>query len=177
MRCVIPLCTLIAAGCMVLSNPVVAGPPDDGDPAAAPQPLRASADVVEAAVVPALLEGTAGGEVTFSVKLEIADGWHLYDHGYVLDPESFYFGIDLMPAEEADLAGFQPSFPPGEPGEFLGEKVSLIYKKAEIAVTVRLPDSVEGLVTVPLVLTVQACDSKLCLQPSFIPLEARVQVE
>lgn len=153
---------------------VPAGSGDEVEPA---RPPRVSADVVKAAVKPALLTAGAGGEVAFKVLLEIADTWHLYDHEYVKDPESFYIGIDLLPGEEADLAGYQAEFPPGKPGEFMGEKVSLLYKRAEIAVSARLPDGATGLVTVPLVLTVQACDDKICLQPSEIALAVQVQIE
>lgn len=190
--------SLLGAVLFFLAAPAIAGPPiaavdsTPGAPAAAtvtPQegPLvalegpargpRVSADVVTATLVPARLTAPAGGEVRFKVRLDIADTWHLYDHSYVHDPESFYYGIDLMPAEGADLAAYQPTFPPGQPGVFLGEKVSLIYKNAEIAVTMTMPESAEGAVSVPLVLTVQACDSRICLQPSDIPLNVAVQIQ
>jgi len=146
--------------------------PADGPP---PRP-RVSADVVEVAVTPAKLTAAAGDEVTFAVQIEIAPTWHLYDHSYVHDPESFYIGIDLMPGEGADLAGYQATFPVGKAGEFMGEPVVMLYGKAAIEVTARLPASATGEVTIPLVLTVQACDDKICLQPSDIALTAVVAV-
>ncbi len=175
----------VAAGLAVALAPLTAPAPTlaaaAGGPGATPggpaQPPRVSADVVSAAAVPASLTAAAGGEVAFKVRLEIADTWHLYDHSYVHDPDSFYIGIDLMPGEEADLAAYEATYPPGKPGEFMGEKVSLLYERVEIAVSARLPESASGQVAIPLVLTVQACDSKICLQPSEMPLAVQVRIE
>lgn len=159
---------------LLTAGPAAAHGPDE--PEASGQP-RVSSDVVRVAAVPPRLETKARGEVRFVVRLDIADRWHLYDHGYAEDPESFYIGIDLMPAEGADLADYQVAYPPGKPGEFMGEKVSLLYGRVEITVALRLPDSAAGEVEVPLVLIAQACDDKLCLQPSEIPLTVKVAVQ
>jgi hypothetical protein len=164
--------TAVALLVIVFAVAALAGP-TDGPP---PRP-RVSADVVAAAVTPTKLAAAAGGEVTFAVQIEIAPTWHLYDHSYVHDPESFYIGVDLMPGEGADLAGYQATFPVGKQGEFMGEPVVMLYGKAAIEVTARLPASAAGEVTIPLVLTVQACDDKICLQPSDIPLTATVAVQ
>jgi len=137
----------------------------------------ASKDVVATTITPAKLTATAGGEVTFTVKLDIADTWHLYDHAYAEDPESFFIGVDFMPGEEANLAGFQAKFPKGEEGEFMGEKVVMLHHHADIEVTIKLPADASGTVELPFVLSAQACDDKICLQPSDVPVPVTVVVE
>jgi hypothetical protein len=138
---------------------------------------RSTADVVTAKVLPAELAAKAGEEVEFQVHLAIADTWHLYDHQYAVDPESFFIGVDLMPAEEANLAGFGAVFPAGEQGEFMGEKVVMLHHEAVIEVSVTLPADASGTARIPFVLTAQACDDKICLQPSEIAVVANVTVE
>jgi hypothetical protein len=164
--CLIVLLTLAAA-------PVLAGP--EAKPGKT-SPPRSSADVVDVSVRPAKLVA-AGGEVTFQVHMDIADTWHLYDHSYTKDPEAFYIGVDLVPGEGADLAGFKAVFPEGETGDFLGEEVVMLHHDADIEVTVMLPDGASGEVEIPLVLSAQACDDKICLRPSDIPVVAKVTVE
>lgn len=138
---------------------------------------RSTADVVSARVTPEKLTGTAGGDVSFKVEMDIADTWHLYDHSYTQDPESFFIGVDLMPGEGANLAGFQAEFPKGEEGEFMGEKVVMVHHHAVIDVTVKLPADASGTVALPLVLSAQACDDKICLQPSDVAVTAHITVE
>ena len=48
----------------------------------------------------------AGGEVSFQVDLAIAETWHLYDHSYAEDPESFFIGVDLGSLGSGTLFGF-----------------------------------------------------------------------
>jgi len=159
--------------------PALAGPAAGAPTAAAGKtsPPRSTADVVKASVRPAELAGAAGGEVRFQVHLDIADTWHLYDHSYAQDPEAFFIGVDLVPGEGANLAAYKAVFPEGETGEFMGEKVVMLHHDADIEVTVMLPGDASGKVTIPLVLTAQACDDKICLQPSDIPVMAEVTVK
>ena len=110
-------------------------------------------------------------------ELDIADTWHLYDHAYAEDPESFFIGVDLMPGEGANLAGFQAKFPKGEEGEFMGEKVVMLHHHADIEVTIKLPADASGTVELPFVLSAQACDDKICLQPSDVAVVANITVE
>jgi len=165
----IPAWTLLL---ILVAGAALAGPTDDQA-----QRPRVSADVVATTVKPAQPSGAAGGEVTFEVWLDIAPSWHLYDHAYTQDPESFYIGVDLMPGEGADLAGYQAKFPVGKEGEFMGEKVVMLHGKAAITVTVKLPEQAQGKVALPLVLTVQACDDKICLQPSDITVDVAIAVQ
>jgi hypothetical protein len=165
--CLIVLLSLIAA-------PVLAGP------AAEPgktSPPRSTADVVDVSVRPAELTAEAGGEVSFQVHLAIADTWHLYDHSYTEDPEAFFIGLDMVPGEDAALAGYKAIFPEGEHGEFMGEKVVMLHHDADIDVTVQLPADASGEVAIPLVVSAQACDDKVCLRPSDIPVTALVRVQ
>jgi hypothetical protein len=162
---------LIIIAILAVSSLALAGPASEQ--AARP---RATEDVVQAKVL-GKPTGKAGGDVTFQVHLAIADTWHLYDHQYTLDPESFYIGVDLVPGEGANLAGFSAVFPAGEEGEFLGEKVVMLHHEAVIEVTAKLPADASGTVSLPLVLTAQACDDKLCLRPSDVPVMASITVE
>ncbi|HOX25744.1 MAG TPA: protein-disulfide reductase DsbD family protein [Candidatus Krumholzibacteria bacterium] len=163
---------LLAATCLLVANLASAG-----SPAEKPKLPRVSADVVKASVTPAEIAAQPGGDAAFTVHLDIADTWHLYDHKYAADEESFYIGVDLLPAEGADLAGFAAKFPDGVPGEFMGEKVVMLHHAADILVSVKLPAETTGTVELPFTLTVQACDDKICLQPSDIPVKAVVKVE
>ncbi len=157
---------------LTCTNLAMAGP--GAEKAAQP---RSTADVVSAKVLPGKLVAQAGAEVGFTVDLKIADTWHLYDHSYAEDPESFFIGVDLMPGEEANLAGFAVKFPKGEEGEFMGDKVIMLHHHAAIEVAVTLPADAEGVVEIPLVLTAQACDDKICLQPSDVTVSAYITVE
>ena len=163
---------MIVIALLTLAGLALAGP----ETGAAERP-RSTADVVKATVLPGQISGTAGEEVTLKVHLEIADTWLLYDHQYAVDPESSFIGVDLMPAEDAVLAGFGVVFPAGDEGEFMGEKVVMLHHTADIEVTVTLPDSDSGEVRIPFILTAQACDDKICLQPSDIVVVANVTVE
>lgn len=163
---------LVVIGLLCLAAFAMAGP--DAKPAAQP---RATEDVITAKVLPAKITAKAGAEVSFKVDLHIADTWHLYDHSYVNDPESFFIGVDLLPGEGASLAGFKAKFPAGEEGEFMEEKVVMLHHHAEIEVTVKLPADASGDIALPLVLSAQACDDKICLQPSDVPVTAHITVE
>ncbi len=163
---------VLVLAAVALATVAVAGPGVEQ-----PQRPRTSADVVKASVRPAELTAAAGGEVVFTVHLEIADTWHLYGHQYAEDPESFYIGVDLMPGEGANLAGWQATFPVGEKGDFDGEMVVMLHHEAAIEVTAKLPADATGTVELPLVLTVQACDSKVCLQPDDVPVLVKVAVQ
>ena len=163
---------MIVIALVALAATAVAGSPDEK--VARP---RSTADVVQAKVLPGGLVGKAGADVELEIHLKIADTWHLYDHQYVLDEESYFIGVNLMPAEDANLAGFGAVFPAGEEGEFMGEKVVMLHHEAVIQVTVTLPDDATGTARIPFVLTAQACDDKICLQPSDIAVVASVTVE
>ena len=163
---------MIAIALVSLIGLAVAGP----ETGAVERP-RSTADVVKATVLPGQISGTAGEDVALKVHLQIADTWHLYDHQYTLDPESYFIGVDLKPAEDADLAGFGVVFPAGDESEFMGDKVVLLHHTTDIEVTVKLPDSASGTVRIPLILTAQACDDKICLQPSEIPVVINVTIE
>lgn len=163
---------LTVVALLALAAAAVAGPATG----AAKRPST-SADVVDVKVVPAGLMAKPGAEVAFTVHMDIADTWHLYDHQYAEDPESFFIGVDLMPGEGANLAGFAADFPVGEPGTFMGDKVVMLHHQAAIMVKVTLPEDAFGTVDVPLVLTAQACDDKLCLQPSDIPVTVSIEVQ
>ncbi|MEZ4387269.1 MAG: protein-disulfide reductase DsbD family protein [Candidatus Krumholzibacteriia bacterium] len=165
---------MILLALLAVSSLSVAADPTTGKAVAQP---RSTADVVTVKVLPAKLAAKAGAEVSFQIDLAIADTWHLYDHRYAEDAESFFIGVDLMPGEEADLAGFRASFPAGKEGEFIGEKVYMLHHQAAIDVTVTLPADAQGEVTVPFVLSAQACDNSICLQPSDIPVLVHVAVE
>ncbi len=119
-----------------VSSLSVAGDATTGKTAAQP---RSTADVITAKVLPAKLTAKAGAQVSFKVDLAIADTWHLYDHRYTEDDESFFIGVDLMPGEDANLAGFQTSFPEGEKGEFIGETVFMLHHHAVIDVSITCP--------------------------------------
>ncbi len=138
---------------------------------------RTSADVVKAKILPGKLVGKAGEAVEFEVHLDITETWHLYDHQYALDPESYFIGVDFMPAEDANLAGFAAVFPAGEEGTFMGDKVVMLHHEATIQVSVTLPADASGSARIPFVLSVQACDDKICLQPSEIAVVANITVE
>jgi len=163
---------LIVVALLSLAGLALAGPA--AEQVARP---RATEDVIDAKILPAKLTAAAGAEVTFKVDMAIADTWHLYDHSYVDDPESFFIGVDLMPDEGANLAGFEAVFPKGDEGEFMGEKVVMLHHHATIDVTIKLPADASGEIAIPFLISAQACDDKICLQPSDVPLTAHITVE
>ena len=138
-----------------------------GTPPAARAQLRDSATVVNATVAPETLRAAVGDPVRLTVTMIIADGWHLYAHG-----DTAYYGINIAGLDSLPLAGVQVAYPAGHAGTFLGEPVTLLAGTEEAVITGYLT----ALPARPLHLELecQACDSKSCLAPAWLPLDVVV---
>ncbi len=146
------------------------------EPAAAPAKPRSTADVVKAVAVPPKLEAKAGATVTFDVKVTIAEHWHLYAHGYAEDPESYYIGIDLTPTEESPVKDVTVVYPDPVKGDFMGDAVMMHEGVQTLKVTAKIPANATGEVTLDLSLAAQACNNKVCLRPSDVPVPVVVKI-
>ncbi len=135
--------------------------------------MKGSADVVKASVQPTVLSSASGQKVSFEVKLDIQERWHLYAHG-----DTNFIGVDLVPSEEFPLEDFQAEYPAGHEKEFFGDMVAMIEGKKVIKASAVVPDSLaKGEYELGLQVTVQACDDKVCLAPAFLPVVVKLTVE
>jgi len=135
--------------------------------------MKGSADVVTVAASPGSVTAAPGDEVSFEVKFEIQDSWHLYSHA-----DTTFIGLDLVPDEDFPLEEFAATYPAGHEKEFFGEKVSVIEGKGTIAITAVVPaDLPAGEHALGLKVTAQACDDKTCLAPAYIPVGLTLLVE
>ncbi|MCK9994997.1 MAG: hypothetical protein KAH56_01820 [Candidatus Krumholzibacteria bacterium] len=135
--------------------------------------MKGSADVVKVSASPADVSSPAGERVSFEIKLDIQERWHLYAHG-----DTNFIGVDLVPAEEFPLEDFQAEYPSGHEKEFFGDMVFMIEGKEVIKASALVPASVaKGEHELNLQVTVQACDDKVCLAPAFLPVVVKLTVE
>ena len=149
-----------AAACLLLiaATAVAAGP-------------RGSADVVEATAAQAVVTAAPGERAAFAVTVTIAPRWHLYAHG-----DTTFIGVDLVPTETFPLQDFRAEYPEGEPGEFFGEKVHMLAGENVITASGVVPAGMTGEQPLELLLTVQACDDRMCLAPAQLPVNLTVKV-
>ncbi len=135
--------------------------------------LKGSADVVKTVAAPASLSSAPGQRVSFEVKLDIQEKWHIYAHG-----DTNFIGVDLVPADEFVLEDFQAEYPAGHEKEFFGDMVAMIEGKDVIKASALVPAGLEkGEYELELAVTVQACDDKTCLAPAFLPVSVKLKVE
>ena len=70
--------------------------------------MKGSADVVKAAAQPGSLSSAPGDTISFDVKLDIQEKWHIYAH-----EDTNFIGVDLVPDEGSVLTYFQAVYPAG----------------------------------------------------------------
>jgi thiol:disulfide interchange protein DsbD len=135
--------------------------------------MRTSADVVAVAPVPAQLAAAAGERVAFQITMNIEKTWHLYAH-----EDTMFIGIDLQPSEGFPLGDLQVDYPAGHEGTFFGETVVMLEGEEVIQASAAVPsDLAAGEHNLELALTVQACDDKVCLAPTDIPVNLKLTVK
>ena len=135
--------------------------------------MKGSADVVKATAQPAALSSASGDTVSFEVMLDIQKKWHIYAH-----EDTNFIGVDLVPDEGFVLQGFQAEYPAGHEKEFFGDMVFMIEGKDVIKASALVPtDLPAGEHELGFSVTVQACDDKMCLAPSDLPVTVKLTVK
>ncbi len=135
--------------------------------------MKGSADVVKASASPSAVSSPAGERVSFEIKLDIQERWHLYAHG-----DTNFIGVDVVPDEEFPLEDFQAEYPPGHEKEFFGDMVFMIEGKEVIKASALVPAELgKGEHELNLQVTIQACDDKVCLAPAYLPVVVKLTVE
>jgi len=135
--------------------------------------MKGSGDVVKASVKPTVVSASAGEKVSFDIKLDIQERWHLYAHG-----DTNFIGVDVVPGEGFPLEDFQAEYPAGHEKEFFGDMVYMIEGKEVIKASAVVPDTLAaGDYELGLQVTVQACDDKVCLAPAFLPVMVKLTVQ
>ena len=135
--------------------------------------MKGSADVVDVEPVSSAVKAAAGQRAQLDVKIDIARSWHLYAHG-----DTMAIGVDLVPDKGFPLADFRAEYPEGHMGEFFGEKVMMLEGKNGIEATALVPAGLApGEHELGLLLTVQACDDKICLAPAKVPVKMTLTIE
>ena len=134
--------------------------------------VKNSADVVKASLVGKSVTAAPGERVQFKIQLDISERWHIYAHG-----DTNFIGVDLVVEEGFPLTDLQVEYPKGHQKEFFGEKVFMIEGKSEITASALVPDSLPtGGHLLALKVTAQACDDKVCLAPTRIPVVLTLMV-
>ncbi len=135
--------------------------------AALGQGMRDSSAVVSVKA-PEAVHADVGGTVSITVDIKIDKGWHLYAH-----TDTTYYGISVTGLDTIPLAAVDVAYPSGHKGKFLGETVTLLEGEEQLTITGILMAELDK----PLVfeLECQACDSKSCLAPAWIPFEVAVK--
>lgn len=131
------------------------------------QGMRDSSTVVTVIADPDTVVAGVGSTVTFTVTLDMQEGWHLYANG---DPT--YYGISFNAPEQSPLANLKVDYPEGHMGKFLGEDVRLLEGKETLTVSGILLVQPEAPIAFEMEL--QACDSSSCLAPAWIPVPLTV---
>jgi hypothetical protein len=113
----------------------------------------------------------SGDEATITVPVQVADG-----HRVQANPASNEFLVPLqLEIEEIDGFAFdEPIYPMGEPYLLEGDDEPLSTYVAEFKVVVRVAvekDTAPGEYVVSGTLHFQACNSRMCLFPSSVPVE------
>ena len=135
--------------------------------------MKGSADVVKATPSPAAVSSAPGERVSFKVKLDIQKKWHIYAH-----EDTNFIGVDLVPDEGFVLKDFQAEYPAGHKKEFFGDMVFMIEGKDVITASALVPAELPaGEHELAFSVTVQACDDKMCLAPSYLPVTVKLTVE
>ncbi len=135
--------------------------------------MKGSADVVAAKAHPTAVSAAAGERVSFEVKLDIGETWHIYAHG-----DTNFIGVDLAPEEGFPLEDFQAVYPAGHEKEFFGDMVVMIEGQDVIKASALVPAALPaGEHELAFSVTVQACDDKVCLAPAFLPVVVKLKVE
>ena len=135
--------------------------------------MKGSSDVVKASASPSAVSSPAGERVSFEIKLDIQERWHLYAHG-----DTNFIGVDVVPDEEFPLDDFQAEYPPGHEKEFFGDMVFMIEGKEVIKASALVPaEMAKGEHELNLQVTIQACDDKVCLAPAYLPVVVKLTVE
>ncbi len=154
----------------VVAGPALAGADQNGSKG---PKFKGSADVVEVAANPTTVTSAPGQRITFDVKIDIREHWHLYAH-----EDTSFIGIDLVPAEGFPLQRLKAQYPAGKEGVFFGEPTVMLEGKQVVKVSALVPGSLaKGEHALDLALTVQACDDKRCLAPADLPLQVSLKVE
>jgi uncharacterized protein YyaL (SSP411 family) len=123
---------------------------------------------------------TAGEELDVTVTVTIQEGWHIYANPAGL-PEMSPTTLALDPRAQRAVSLVKVSYPGGkaQPGEPpTSEKLSIYEGKVAISVRLRLADdATPGPVSVPLTLSYQACNDRLCQAPAKLRIPWTVQVQ
>ncbi|MHB1558987.1 MAG: DUF255 domain-containing protein, partial [Isosphaeraceae bacterium] len=160
---------------------------DSGPARPAPGPVAASPAEAESKVVTATAATAAnapatvapGGELDATIRLAIADGWHLYANPTGV-PEMKPTTVALDPSSARSATVVSVKYPAGEARVLASTgpgKVALYEGTIRIAARVRVSDAAQpGPLRLVFRLRYQACNDRLCLAPASleIPLEIRV---
>jgi thiol:disulfide interchange protein DsbD len=135
--------------------------------------MKGSSDVVKVSVNSSAVSAAPGDSVFFEVKLDIQKKWHIYAY-----EDTNFIGVDLVPDEGFVLENFQAEYPAGHEKEFFGDMVFMIEGKDVIKASALVPaDLAKGEHEIGFAVTVQACDDKMCLAPSDLPVTVTLTVK
>jgi len=120
-----------------------------------------------------------GQEFDAIVTVKIQDGWHIYANPAGLaEMKPTTLGLD--PQSEPAVTVLKLSYPAGEAkvlGSLGTEKVALYEGKVEFTARLKLAgDARTGSVKIPLKLTYQACNDRLCRAPAKLEISLPVTV-
>ncbi len=156
----------------ITPKPLAGGTVPETYPAVVSAAVRLAGDPA-AAIAP-------GTEFDATVTLEIQPGWHLYANPAGL-PELNPTTLQLDPAAAKAVSLLKVSYPEGKAQvvEATGPNKVYVYEgKVELMVRLRLADEARpASVSVPLILSYQACNDRLCQAPAKLRVALTVTPE
>jgi uncharacterized protein YyaL (SSP411 family) len=120
-----------------------------------------------------------GGEFEAVVAISIGDGWHIYANPSGV-PEMKPTTLVLDARDSRGVSLLKVTYPAGERkvlGSLGNETVALYEGKVEFTARLKLaPDAKPGAIEIPLKLSYQACNERLCQAPAELEVSLRVAV-
>ncbi len=149
-----------------------------GSGAAQESELELTFSATERAYLEVLLDRDsyqAGSTVQAAALMTIHPDWHTNSHTPTYD---YLIGTDLSVGVLADWEPAELHFPEGHMSSFAfaDEPLSVYQGEALIYADIAVPEGVSGEVTIPFMLTYQACDDRSCLAPVTTESIVRLKV-
>lgn len=157
-------------------NSTASAPANTGSASSAPVPrVRSSADVVK--VTAAEVSLAAGGNIEAQVTLSISPGFHVN-----ANPATFSYLIptEVTPGQAEGITIGKPAYPAAVQKKFQFADQPLAVYEAEAPIKLNLraeKNAASGPRSLPITITVQACDEEQCFPPATIKSAVPVTVK
>jgi hypothetical protein len=157
----------------ITPRPLAEGALEDNAPAVVSATVRLASNSANAGAI------TPGKDFDARVTITIQNGWHIYANPVGL-AEMRPTVLELDPAAAKAVELIKVSYPEGksQPAEpALPDRIYTYEGKVELGVRLRVAETADsGLVSVPFVLSYQACNDQLCQAPAKLRVLSTVKI-